>query len=360
MAKVTLQSIADRLGVSRMTVSNAFSRPDQLSATLRERILAEAEAIGYLGPDPAARSLARGTTGTIGVLWADRLRYTLLDEVTAGFLGAVADELSAEGFALTLLPAVVEGDVVPARDVAMDGAIAYSCPPDLPALELLERRGLPIVCVDMPPRRGRAVITIDDRGGARSAAEHLVALGHRRVAIVTGGLGRVPGVLPLSLEDAVAVRRPHVVDQRLRGWHDALAAAGIAPTLVSQPNTYEDARPVVREVLSGPDRPTGLLCVSDVVARDALAAAADLGIPVPEQLSVIGFDDNPLASRVQPALTTVAQDVDAKGRAAAVALRQAVAVARDPALPRPRSRRLDVRLVVRRSTGPAPGSVAAS
>ena len=105
MARVTLQTIADRLGVSRMTVSNAFSRPDQLSAELRERILAEARELGYVGPDPAARALARGTTGAIGVLLTDSLPYAFTDEVSVGFLGAVVDGLAPTGLALTLLTA---------------------------------------------------------------------------------------------------------------------------------------------------------------------------------------------------------------------------------------------------------------
>lgn len=354
MAKVTLQSIADRLGVSRMTVSNAFSRPDQLSEALRERILDEAEALGYLGPDPSARSLARGTTGTIGVLWADKLRFSLSDEMTAAFLGAVADELAPDGLALTLLPAVAGGDVVPVRDVAMDGAIAYSCPPDLPALRLLERRGLPLVYVDMLPKRGRAVITIDDRGGARRAAEHLLALGHRRIAVVTSGLGPTAGVLPVTLAEALAVRRPLVIRERLSGWRDALDAAGVEALVVSQPGAFEDARPAIRQVLDRPDRPTALLCLTDVMAQNALGAAAQLGLAVPEDLSIVGFDDSPPAARMQPPLTTVAQDADAKGRAAAATLRQAMAGVRDPGAPRPGSRRLDVRLVVRGSTAAPP------
>ncbi len=352
MGKVTLQSIADRVGVSRMTVSNAFSRPDQLSDALRERILSEAEALGYVGPDPSARSLARGTTGTIGVLWPDKLRYTLSDEVTAGFLGAVADELAPDGLAITLLPAGVEGDVVPVRDVAMDGAIVYTCPPDLAALGWLERRQLPMVYVDMPARRGSAAVTIDDRGGARQAAEHLLALGHRRIGIVTAGIGPDAGVVRLTLEEAAAVRRPRVVDQRLHGWLDSLSRVGVQAVLASQPHVYEDGRPVATELLTLPDRPTGVLCLTDVMARDVLAAALELGIAVPEELSIVGFDDSPLAARSHPGLTTVAQDVDAKGRAAARALRQAMLHATDPAEPRPRSRRLSVRLVVRQSTGP--------
>lgn len=350
MAKVTLQSIADRVGVSRMTVSNAFSRPDQLSAALRERILAEAEALGYTGPDPSARSLARGTTGTIGVLWAGRLRHTLSDEVSAGFLGAIADELAPDGLALTLLPAVVDGDVVPVRDVAMDGAIAYTCPPDLPALGWLERRGLPMVYVDMPPQPGRTVVTIDDRGGARLAAEHLVALGHRRVAVVSAGLAPEAGVVPLSLAEAVTTRRSQVVDQRLLGWHDALSAAGISPTLVAQPDVYSDARPAVRELLARPDRPTAVLCLTDVIARDVVGAAQEQGLDVPGDLSVVGFDDNPIAARTRPRLTTVAQDVDLKGRVAARALRRALQGLAADAGDAP----LAVRLVVRESTAVAP------
>src|SRR6185503_17909125 len=99
MARVTLQTIADRLGVSRMTVSNAFSRPDQLSDDLRRRILLTAEELGYVGPDPAARALARGTTGAVGVLLTDSLRYAFTDEVATGFLAAAVEELAPTGLA---------------------------------------------------------------------------------------------------------------------------------------------------------------------------------------------------------------------------------------------------------------------
>lgn len=353
MAKVTLQSIADQLGVSRMSVSNAFSRPDQLSDALRAQILAVASDLGYTGPDPSARSLARGTTGTIGVLWSSRLRYSLSDEISARFLGAIADELTVDGLALTLLPSRVEGDVVAARDVAMDGAIAYSCPPDLPALQWLERRRLPMVHVDMAARRGVAAITIDDRGGARAAAEHLLALGHRSFAVVASGLGDA-GIVGTSLAEAAAQARSWVIGERLKGWLDALDPAGVATVLASQPNSYEDARPVARALLQLPDRPTAVLCLTDTIAHDVLAVAAERGLGVPDDLSVVGFDDHPLAARSRPALTTVHQDVDAKGRAAAAALRAVMVRREDAAAPRPRGRRLPVKLVIREGTGPRP------
>ena len=130
MSRVTLQTIADRVGVSRMTVSNAFSRPDQLSPELRRRILSAADDLGYVGPDPAARALARGRTGAVGVLLTDSLRDAFSDEVATTFLGAIADELEPSGLALTLLSSG-RGDIVPARDVPMDGAFVYSCDTEL-------------------------------------------------------------------------------------------------------------------------------------------------------------------------------------------------------------------------------------
>ncbi len=349
MAKVTLQHIAERVGVSRMTVSNAFSRPDQLSAELRGRILAVAAELGYLGPDPSARSLATGQTGTIGVLWASRLRDALADEVSARFLGAVADELSPAGLALALIPADTTGPVVAARDVAMDGAIAFSCDPELPALDLLRRRAIPLVFVDMPAFDHAPTVTIDDRGGARAAAQHLLDLGHRRIAIVTTGFGPEPGRAQFPLSPSGA--RLRVLAERMAGWLEALRPAGVEPLLINEPDGY-GATTVTDLPLTGDDRPTAVLCLTDVMAQAVYAAASDAGLDVGADLSVIGFDDHPLALRVRPTLTTVRQDTAAKGRAAARAL--LAAIGHTPvAAGLPPQLHLPVELVVRDSTAPA-------
>ena len=100
VSRVTLQTIADQVGVSRMTVSNAFSRPDQLSAEMRRTILAAAADLGYVGPDPSARALARGTTGAVGVLLTESLGTAFLDPIAAAFFGAVAEELAPTGLAV--------------------------------------------------------------------------------------------------------------------------------------------------------------------------------------------------------------------------------------------------------------------
>ena len=311
MSRVTLQTIADRVGVSRMTVSNAFSRPDQLSPELRQRILSAAEDLGYVGPDPAARALARGRTGAVGILLTDSLRGAFSDEVATTFLGAIADGLEPSGLALTLLSSG-RGDVIPAHDVPMDGAFVYSCDTASPGVEWLRRRKLPLVFVDHAPV-DEPSINIDDRSGARAAAEHLVQLGHRRVGIVTASFTGPHGLVtePVLTADA------HVTTQRMLGWSDGLAAVGIRPVVMQLPTDDEHlGYDGARSLLDTDERPTALLCFSDVLAAGAMRAADNLGLNVPSDVSIVGFDDSRLAARTRPALTTVRQDIEAKGRIA--------------------------------------------
>ena len=355
MRRVTLQTIADEVGVSRMTVSNAFSRPDQLSEALRERILDAAGRLGYAGPDPAARALARGTTGAVGVLLTSSLRYAFADEVATGFLAAVAAEVAPTGLALTLLSSMGVGDAVPARDVAMDGALVYSCDdPGAPAIDWLIRRGLPLVFVDQEPARGITCINVDDRGGARAAAQHLVDLGHRQVAVMTAALGSSGGgVLADPLADAETTK--HVSRQRLLGYLDALGAAGIMPVVHRQLHSDdEEAYVAALQLLRREPRPTGVLCFSDVVAHGVVRAAEQLGLDVPADLSVVGFDDSPLGRRLRPQLTTVHQDVTEKGRLAASELRTAMEHHDAGTAGRARRIVLPTELVVRDSTARPP------
>ncbi len=352
MGRATLQTIADRVGVSRATASNAFSRPDQLSAALRATILAAADELGYAGPHPTARMLARGTTGAVGVLLPESLRHAFTDEVLTAFLGAVADALAPTGLALTLLPPSGADDAAPARDVPMDGALVCSCEPGSPQVDRLVRRGVPLVLVDQPAAVDAAVVAavvdVDDRQGARRAAQHLLDLGHRAVGVLTVGVDGDPRLLtPAQAEDAVT---GHVARERLRGWLDVLRPAGVRTTVAGQARAYEDASPTARLLLDVADPPTAVLCFSDAMAADLVGTAGQLGIRIPTDLSVVGFDDSPLARRLQPALTTVRQDVDAKGRAAAAALQSAIEQSRAGRPGEVRQVVLPAELVVRGTT----------
>ena len=351
VARVTLQTVADRVGVSRMTVSNAFSKPDQLSDTLRQRILETAAELGYVGPDPAARALARGTSGAVGVLLTSSLPYAFTDDVAMGFLGAVADELAPTGLALTLLPSTSRDEVVPARDVALDGALIYSCDPDTTAADWLIRRGLPVVFVDQEHRPDISSVNVDDRSGARAAAQHVVDLGHRRIGVMTTGLRGVHGIVADPIEDVATWKR--VGRERMLGYLDVLTPLGIEPVVYRQlENSDMEARQAGRELLSVEERPTAVLCYSDVLAHGVGVAAADLGLNVPGDVSVVGFDASPLANRMSPALTTVRQDVEAKGRAAGAALTAAMRAARKGEKAELVQVVLPTELVVRDSTGP--------
>ena len=351
---MTLQTIADQVGVSRMTVSNAFSRPDQLSASLRDRILDAATELGYVGPDPAARALARGTTGTVGVLLTSSLQYAFDDDVATGFLAAVAGELGPTGLAITLLSSSTVDDMIPARDVAMDGALVYSCDPHRSGVEWLARRGLPVVYADEEPAEQVSCVNVDDRGGARAAARHLVDLGHRHVAILIAADGVTPGVLTDPLADAESTK--FVARQRLLGYLDVLRPAGVTPVVHRQPHSIDDeAYAAALDLLGRADRPTGVLCFSDVIAHGVVLAAEQLRLDVPGDLSVVGFDDSPLARRLRPQLTTVHQDVREKGRVAAAALRVTMEHRRAGTSEPVRHVVLPTELMVRDSTAPPPG-----
>ena len=350
MGKVTLQTVADKVGVSRMTVSNAFSRPDQLSDSLRTRILAAADELGYVGPDPRARALARGRTGAVGIVLTETLEYAFTDEVAMELLGAIAAELAPTGMALTLLPSLTSDELVPVRDGPMDGATFYDCDPKSESVTWLHKRGLPVVYVDQVPAPGVTSVNVDDRAGARAAAQHLVGLGHRRF----GAILSVVGAPPDTVEDPMTLALGHASRERVLGWTDAVEPAGGAVVYVASPRyEHDDFVRAARVLLDQPERPTAVLCFSDAIAAAVLQEAADRGLRVPQDLSVVGFDDNPLARRLRPALTTVRQDSREKGRAAAAALTAAVAAGgstRDDA----EHLLLPAELVVRDSTGPVP------
>jgi len=286
------------------------------------------------------------------VVFTHSLRFAFTDLVATGFLGAIAEELAPTGLSLTLLTSSDDGDIVPARDVAMDGALVYSCDWNSHAVEILHRRRLPLVYVDQDPVDDIPSVNVDDRGGARAAARHVLDLGHRRIGLLLSGTNGPYGLLGNPALDG------HSSRERLLGWHDEFDPAGVELISAVQDGTgLEQARWGARLLLDRPDRPTAVLCFSDAVAYGALQVAAELGIDVPGRLSVVGFDDNPLATQVRPTLTTVRQDIAAKGRAAAAALTATIARARAGITAPAEHVLLPTELVIRESSGP-PGPAA--
>ncbi|WP_051935469.1 LacI family DNA-binding transcriptional regulator [Deinococcus sp. YIM 77859] len=325
--RVTLRDVATRLGVSAATVSNAYNRPDQLSPELRERVLRAARELGYSGPDPLARSLRRGRTGVIGVVYGSALSSAFVDPAASLFLGGVARAVQEKGLNLLLLAGHQEAAPGPVATASVDGLILYATPAASSALAAARARHLPTVLVDQAPQEGFPLIGIEDESGAAEAARHLLALGHRELGV----LG-----LPMGQESA-----PHAhIRARLNGYRAALTGTTARLYLRESPdNSPESGERLAHTLLTALPQITALLCMSDVLAQGALRAAAALGLRVPADLSVVGYDDIPSSAALN--LTTVWQPTGEKGLEAGRAL---LALLRGDT---PGSRLLPTRLVVR-------------
>ncbi|TNC24310.1 LacI family DNA-binding transcriptional regulator [Amycolatopsis alkalitolerans] len=348
----TLDDVADAVGVSRATVSNAYNRPDQLSARLREEVLRAAKRLGYPGPNPIARSLATKRTGAIAFMLDTGLSAAFSDPALSITLDALAATVDPEGLALLLLPGGDDGGPRADRVLAaqVDLAVAYSLADRAPALRAVRQRRLPLVVIDQPAVAGAARVSTDDRAGAVAAARHLLDLGHRRFGILSAQCLSTPRGGPLSAEEAA---RSRFGDnrERLRGYLDTVAEAGISPGEVpiweASGVSRDEAMTGAAGLLDRGPRPTALLCMSDELALAAMAVAKERGLSVPGALSVVGFDDTPGAHWSDPPLTTVHQDLVRKGKLAGELALRLLAGRRAPA-----PTTLDVELIVRGSTAP--------
>jgi DNA-binding LacI/PurR family transcriptional regulator len=228
------------------------------------------------------------------------------------------------------------------RVAAVDGFLVYSNATRDPRLLAALERGLPIVTVDQPVDVPTPWVGIDDRAAAREAVRHLIELGHERIGVV--------GFPEFPLDDESL--RYDVTTERSAGYREELGDLW-DPGLVAlgRGNEVETGSRALEQLLAGDRPPTGVVAMSDALAAGVLSAAAARGIQVPSELSVVGFDDVPLAARTDPPLTTIAQPTEDKGRLAARKLLEAV---EGDGLPAPEPTLLPTRLVVRGSTGPAP------
>jgi DNA-binding LacI/PurR family transcriptional regulator len=307
----TLATVAEHVGVSRMTVSNAFNRPDQLSPALRERVLGAARELGYHGPNPMARGLASGRTGSLGLVFDYSLTAALTDPPTAQLLLGVASECEARRLGLTLVPLLEGADDTHVRTALVDGFVLYSVTQNDARLRAVQERGLPYALVDHEPvADGAPRVNVDDRGAARRMAEHLLELGHRRIGLLLGWANEAK-TLAEAQDDSIYF----VGAERLAGWRSAGLDA--ATPVVSAPgHRRETGRIAAHRLLDLPEPPTAVLSFADVMALGVLDAAAERGLDVPADLSVIGFDDIPEAAAATPPLTTVRQPHIEKGAAA--------------------------------------------
>lgn len=326
--RATLASLAAELNVSRTTVSNAFNRPDQLSADLRDQVLAMAARLGYAGPDPVARSLRTRKAGAIGLVMTEPLSYFFSDPAARDFVAGVAQACDEAGQGLLLVavgPGRSEADVAAAvLGAGVDGFVVYSACADDPCLTTVLQRRLPVVTVDQPKNlAGTSCVGIDDRAAMRGLADYVIGLGHRDIGLLT---------MPLGLDHrlgCVSEERLHstpftVQRERIAGVRDAMVAAGLDPaslTMVESRENLPTAAGAAADIaLAANPRLTALMCSTDVLALSAMDHLRGRGIYAPGQLTLTGFDGVPEA--INRGLTTVAQPSLDKGRRAGELLLQ--------------------------------------
>lgn len=341
----TITDVAREAGVSVATVSRALRGLDRVSPRTRERVLRVAEELDYVA-SPTATSLASGRTQVVGVVAPFLTRWFF-----ATLVSAIEKTLRQHGHHVLLFD--LEDDTYDKRLPLsqnmlwkrVDGVITLNLPMTDAELELVDRLGLPLVAIGTPVA-DRPNVRIDDAEVMRIATEHLISLGHERIAYV--------GAVPTNVAH---IQTPQA---RLDAFRETMRRHGLEEHkqwILSSAWTADSAAEDTRELLASPERPTAVAAASDEMAIGVMAAARDQGLRVPEDLSVIGIDDHVHANVL--GLTTVRQDVAAQGRIVAeILLRQLGVVGPEPAEQGTSRDRTEVivptDLVTRRSTA-APG-----
>jgi len=316
---LTLKDVASRLAVSTATISNAFSRPDQLSVKLRERILSACEDMGYYGPNAMARSLRMGRTGIVGIVLSDRLSYSVTDPVASQFLEGISEVLDKQHHSMLLLShgQLLADSSAPPINFFGDGLIIYGL--QFQSQRVLRLPTKNVVTVDCK-FDGITSVLVNNLSSAKAAARHAFLQRPKRTAIL--------GLRMLNTHRVVRLRDNETFDEvtpvskeRLHGYQQAAAEMQI--NLVSKniwhvpENTHHHAYQAAREALSLSPRPDLLLCMSDRIAIAAVQAAQRMGLSIPEDVRIVGFDGIPAATTMHPSLTTVHQQSAEKGRKAA-------------------------------------------
>jgi LacI family transcriptional regulator len=305
--RMDLESIARKAGVSRSTVSRVINDSPNVSEQTRQRVLAIIEQEDF-HPNAAARALVRRRTDILGVViptsanvfFSDNNYYPLI-------LAGLGDAIRQLDYAMLMwLGEVTHSDQHLMRKLSnphlTDGLIFVSLPNDHPLYSKLDRLRQPYVMIDRPfSNLDRSnYVSVDNVRAAEIATGHLIQLGRRRIAHITG---------MMTISDA---------HDRLTGYKNALRAAGLPVDyrmIVESVFNYESGYRAMQVLL--PHKPDGLFAANDTAAAGALQAIYEAGLRVPEDISVVGFDDVDIAVKTTPPLTTIRQPVSAKGEAAA-------------------------------------------
>ncbi len=300
---ITLADVGKRVGVSGVTVSNVINNRGGTSAATQAKVWAAIRETGYVA-NLAARSLAGGRTRTVGVLVPD-LSTQYASEIVRGVSEAVATS------GLEMLVSTTHDGALERRQVDLlkgitDGLIFLlpyeSQNAGQDDVRSFDFQGQPVVAIEYRPgAHPFPTVNIDDYGGTEQAIRYLISLGHRRIGFIGGPAGRLAS------------------ETRLNAYRDALAEGGLAvdPNLLKRGDfTQPTGFAAARELLELTDPSTAIFATNDLSAFGVIEAVKHHGLRIPEAISVVGFDDVPMASQVFPPLTTVKRPLEQLGKTA--------------------------------------------
>lgn len=331
----TLDDVAKRAGVSTATVSKVLSNKPYFTEATRLKVMLAVDELGYV-PHLAARALSSGKTGIIAVVFPYVYDTILTDPLVLRILEGVEAESSQRGYNILLSTPRVSTQGVDAhyqqllQSGYIDGIIAMDNVPFSSVIQPARQQGIPAVAVGHFNSNLR--VGSDDRGGTFQLMKHVTGLGHRNIGIIG-----VPEKLHYSIQ------------HRIEGLCDGAEKAGldyaVFPRADGDFSTSSGSRCAAQLLHEHPDL-TALVCLNDRMAMGAIQYAHELGRAVPQDLTVVGYDDIPMAAAFSPPLTTIDQQAPKLGRAAAVMLFDVL----NGRLPTPIT--LPTQLIVRQSSGP--------
>lgn len=317
--RVTLRAVAEAAGVSTSTASLAFSGRGPVAPQTVRRVRAAADRLGYTGPDPLASSLRQGRSGVVGVIVEGRLLHAFRDPFAVSVLDGlsqVLDEIPAGMLLIAQHAGAPERAIPQLSATALDAVVFSLCgPDDNPAVDHLAARGIPMLGDGSPADPRVVQLALDNRGAAATVTRHVRDLGHDRVAHL---------MMPLRPDCATELVGIDALDgatfadsrDRALGFLDVydLSAAPGRLAVTSLPDVEQGAR-AARRLLERPagERPTAVVAQSDLLAMGVVRAAGELGLRVPQDLSVTGFDGVELPW-FAGTLTTMDQHGERKGR----------------------------------------------
>ncbi|MFW6768390.1 substrate-binding domain-containing protein [Acinetobacter pittii] len=322
---VSMKDVAKECGVSQATVSYAYNGSPKVSKEMRELIFKTAEKIGYMGPDIRAKSLKSGRVGAIGLMVMDQLAYACTDPWVITLLQGISSVEELSDVALTLIPinnsrfkdGVGTNEYSLATRGLVDGLIISTLPDNHPVVKAIIRQKIPAVILDAPLVENINYIGIDDRNAAINQMEHILSLGHKNIGIIIERL--IPDGFKGFIDEKRLKKSTEMISrERLYGYLEAAKKYGIS---FSDLHIYEaggfnikDGNIAASMLLKNKDI-TAIVAASDVMAIGSLNFANQHDINVPNNLSIIGFDDIPEASI--HGLTTIQQPLLEKGAYAA-------------------------------------------